>query len=51
MTAVPHAPCSISPIEYQTERPPFGRIEEIAAESQAVPNTLIQHDFQDAFIK
>jgi hypothetical protein len=36
------------PIEDNTERPPFWHSEVIRAESQALLNTLTEHDFQDS---
>jgi hypothetical protein len=41
----------VSQIEGKTERPPLNTTEVIEAESQAVLNTLTDHDFQDAFKK
>jgi hypothetical protein len=39
----------VSPIEDKAEGHHFDTIEVIDAESQAVLNTLTEHDFQDAF--
>jgi hypothetical protein len=36
-------------IDVKTERPPFYTTKVIEAESQAVLNTLTEHDFEDAF--
>jgi hypothetical protein len=52
ITVVRHSPYySVSPIVDKTERPPFDAIEVIEAESQAVLNTLTEHDFQVKFKK
>jgi hypothetical protein len=58
LTVVSHPPylpnlapaTSVSPND-RTERPQFSQtIEVVKAESQAMPNTHIKHDFQEAFI-
>jgi hypothetical protein len=61
MTVVPHppyspdlAPCDFSlypRLKIKLKGCRFDTTEVIKAESQAVPNTLTEHDFQDAFKK
>jgi hypothetical protein len=50
MTVISHPPyCSVSSIEQQLKSCHFDTTEMIEAESQAVLDTLTEHDFQDAF--
>jgi hypothetical protein len=51
MTVVPHPPyfSLFAQLEIKLKDRHFGTIEVVAAESQAVLNTLTEHDFKDAF--
>jgi hypothetical protein len=52
MTVVPHTPYfSVSSIEYKLKGCNFDTTDMIEAESQAVLQTLTEHDFQDTFKK
>jgi hypothetical protein len=52
MSLIPHPPYfSVFPIENKTEDCHFDTVEVMEAESQAVLNTLTEHNFQNAFKK
>jgi hypothetical protein len=51
MTVFPHPPyfCLLLRLKIKLKGSHFGTIEVIEAESEAVLNTLTEHDFEDAF--